>query len=155
MLFDLLFWCLSWLDASLVVFLLEKHLFWTLDRSSIVARHLLDLSSLFCRWYLLHLSRFCSRHLLDTYSIYRDAYFYIYLRFDLVCSSLKYFDHFLFSLDPNTFYSQNPLYPSRFRPYPSLNPLASALSSSFSLSFMHLDLGFRFWENLLGFLCFC
>ena len=44
MLFDLLFWCLSWLHASLVVFLLEKHLFWTLDRSSIVARHLLNLS---------------------------------------------------------------------------------------------------------------
>ena len=44
MLFDWLFWCLSWLHASLDVFLLDKHLFWTLDRSSIVAQHLLDLS---------------------------------------------------------------------------------------------------------------
>ena len=62
----------------------------------------------------LDLLRFCSRHLLNTSSIYWEACFYIYLRFEPVHFHLKHFNTFLFSLDPNPFFSQKSFFPSRF-----------------------------------------
>lgn len=107
-----------------------------------ISRHLLDLSSQFCHQYLLHTSLIYRPLVLNTFLIYRGACFYIYLRFDPICFSLKYLDPFLFSLDPNNFSSKNSLYPSRFQPKPSFNPLVCALNLFF-FSFLHAFHAFR------------
>ena len=96
MLLCCLVWCLSWLHLSNVFSPLEKPHFWMLDKSSIAAWYLFNLSRIFgffsisldryldpsslfpevsvCSieaWHLLNLSRqFCRRYLLDTSLIY-------------------------------------------------------------------------------------
>ena len=115
---------------------------------SIEARHLLDPSKKFGHRHLLNTSRsieFMFLTPLDISLLYRDAWIYIYLRLDPILFSLKYFDLFLFSLDPNLCSSLKSFFPFLFRPLPSFNPSVSGLYLFFSSSFMqflHLDLDF-------------
>ena len=64
--------------------------------------------------------------------------------------TFKHLDTFLFSLDPNTYFSPISFFPLIFQPYPSFNFLVSVLNPlffTFFMHFMHLDLGFLVLEN--------
>ena len=120
------FWV--FLDTSWSIARSIELFFWTLclvDRSSIPFRSIED----FCHWYLLDSSRSIEilffidpRYL----SIYRDIWFNIYLRFDLIL--IQHFNLSLFSFDPNTSFSLK-----SFRSLPSLNPLVCVLNLLFFL----------------------
>ena len=97
----------------------------------------------------LNLSRFCSRYILDL-----SRWLILYILEVCLFHAWSY----IFSLNPNLFFSPKSLFPSRIQPLPSLNPLVSVLNLfffSFFLHFMHLNLGFQVFGKFLGFLSFC
>jgi len=165
--------CLTLLNRSLIH--LDTSLFYwsffsfsrylSIDSTIHRAIFLNSLFTWWISWHLLNRSKFLA---VDTFrsietlftilyrylSIYWDAWFYIYSRFDPIHFSFKYFDLSLFSLDPNITFSQKSFFSLSFQPLPSLNPLVSGLNLFFFSFFMHFRP--RFWVsgNFLGFLCF-
>ena len=162
----------------MLFFPLEKPHFWMLDKSLIATQYLLNLSrisrffsiplnryldpsSLFPKvfvcsikaWHLLDLSRqFCHQYLHDTSLIYWAFFLNTIL---IPSQSIKVRpDSLLTQIFPSYSLlsrSKPTLFTKNLIPSSSSNPLVSSLNLFFSSSFMHLDLGFRFWENNWGF----
>ena len=133
------FW-FSWYLSILARYIKPNFLtFYLLNTSS---KHQRFLRSTPPRYLLIH-----QVLILDICSIYQDAWFYIYLKINLVSFLLKHLDSTSTSLDSLHLFSLKSIFQSHFWPIPSFNSLVSGLNLIFSSSHAFRPRFLNFFEN--------